>query len=402
MGSRAAWRVWRDAAVSRPRIVFATIAAGGGHVTLARAMAEAVEVAAPGAFDLEVSDFMLDLGLAAPDTHHKAQWRWMLAHPWSARWGQRIIDAFPGATRWVLRRAFDGVARAAAERYADDPPALIVANHGFLAFALTRSRRRYGLQAPVVVFVAEVADASALWSEPEAERLFVATDEVRRHLVRLGVDAASIEVVGWPVRQAFLHAPSQTEARARLGLEDRFTCLLTFGGEGMGGRPADLVAALGSLAERPQLVVIAGRNEALAHALRSRAGPNMVVRGFVADMADHIAAADVVVGKAGPSSVMEAVAVGRPMLITACAGLNEVRLLGYAASRGLGRAALRAADLADHVTALMNAHDPPSSAAGLVRGAAEIRAGTARVGRCLVAAATGARSSAVTEKVSQP
>jgi UDP-N-acetylglucosamine:LPS N-acetylglucosamine transferase len=368
--------------------VFATLAAGGGHVTLARAMAEAVDVAAPGAFDLEVSDLMLDLGFETLDARHKAQWRRMLAHPWSARWGQRIIDAFPGGTRRVLRRAFDGVARAAAERYADDLPALIVANHGFLAFALTRSRLRYGLRVPVVVVVAEMADASALWAEPEAERLIVATDEVRRHLVRLGVAAARIEVLGWPVRQAFLHAPPQAEARARLGLEDRFTCLLTFGGEGMGGQPEDLVAALGSLAERPQVVVIAGRNEELARALRGRAGPNVVVRGFVTDMAEHIAAADVVVGKAGPSSVMEAVAVGRPMLVTACAGLNEVRLLRYAASRGLGRAVLRTGALVDQVAAMMTSHAPPSSSARLAQAAAEARAGTARVGQALVTAAT--------------
>lgn len=352
-------------------------------------MAEAVEVAAPGAFDLEINDLMLDLGFEAVDARHKAQWRWMLAHPWSARWGQRILDAFPSTTRWVLRRALDGVARAAAERFADDPPALIVANHGFLAFALTRSRRRYGLRAPVVVVVAEVADASALWAEPAAERIVVATDEARRHLIRLGVGAARIEVLGWPVRQAFLHTRSRSEARARLGLEDRFTCLLTFGGEGRGGRPGDLVDALASLAEPPQVVVVTGRNEGLARALRSRAEPHVVVRGFVDEMADHLAAADVVIGKAGPSSVMEAVAVGRPMWITACAGLNEVRLLRYAVVRGLARSAPRTGDLAGHVAEMMAGRATPSSDDRLARGAAEVRAGTARLAEALVAAAMG-------------
>lgn len=378
--------------MSRPRIVFATIAAGGGHVTLARAMAEAVEVAAPGAFDLEISDLVLDLGFEALDARHKAQWRWMLTRPWSARWGQRLLDAFPGGTRRVLRRAFDGVARAAAERFADDPPALIVANHGFLAFALTRSRRRYGLRSPVIVFVAEVADASSLWAEPEAERLIVATDEARRHLTRLGVDAARVEVVGWPVRQAFLHALPQPEARARLGLEDRFTCLLTFGGEGRGGRPGDLVDGLASLAEPPQVVVVTGRNEGLARALRSRAEPHVVVRGFVDEMADHLAAADVVIGKAGPSSVMEAVAVGRPMVVTGCAGLNEVRLLRYAAERGLARAALRTDEVACRVADMIAGLGAPAPNDRLAPAAAEVRAGTARVARALVAAAGHGRA----------
>ena len=46
----------------RPTILFATIAAGGGHVAGAWAMAESVERHYPGRFELRVSDYMKDLG----------------------------------------------------------------------------------------------------------------------------------------------------------------------------------------------------------------------------------------------------------------------------------------------------------------------------------------------------
>lgn len=318
------------------RILFATVAAGGGHVAPAHAMAEALEDAAPGAFETRVSDMILDLGLARFDARHKAQWRWMLAHPWSARWGQRAIDAAPALTRAVLRRALDAVARAAAERFAADPPDLIVANHGFLAFALARARTRYGLRPSVIVQVTEPVDANALWAEPLVERFVVASAAAGAKLARLGVPKARVDVVGYPVRRAFLRPPERAAARDRLGLRDRFTCLLLLGGEGVGGRPQAIVRALRSLPNPPQIEVIAGRNPALAANLTATFGGDAVVRGFVDDMATHLAAADVVVGKPGGATFMEVAAVGRPLLVPGVAGLNEVRALRFLERHGLG------------------------------------------------------------------
>jgi UDP-N-acetylglucosamine:LPS N-acetylglucosamine transferase len=322
--------------VNRPRIVFATIAAGGGHVTPAHAMAEAVALVAPEAFEITVTDLMHDLGWRELDRRHKEQWRWMLAHPWTIRVGQRVIDAVPRLTRAILRRSLDAFARAAAEHFIETGPALIVANHGFLAVALTRARRRYGLRAPVLIFTTELFDANALWAEPGAERYAAPSPEARDDLVRLGVDAARIDVVGYPVRQAFLRPRPKAAARAALGLDDRFTCLVTLGGEGVAGDAVRVAETLLAMQFPPQVVVLAGRNAALAHMLRTRPRAGLVIRDFVDSVADHVAAADVVIGKAGPNSVLEAVAVGRPVVVTRSAGLNEDRVLRFLEANGLG------------------------------------------------------------------
>jgi UDP-N-acetylglucosamine:LPS N-acetylglucosamine transferase len=374
--------------VTRPRIVFATIAAGGGHVAPAQAMAEAVAAAAPGEFDVTVSDFMHELGFVAEDARHKAQWRWMLAHPWSARWGQRVIDAVPAVTRAVLRRAFDEVARSAADRFVDDPPALIVANHGFLAYALTRSRRRYGLATPVRVLTTEPVDASALWAESDAERFMAPSREARDDLVRLGVASERIHVVGYPVRQAFLGPPSKQEARTRLGLSDRFTCLVASGGEGVGGGSRAVVDALAAMPRTPQVVVVAGRNAALADELRARGDPDLVVRGFVDDMATYVAACDVVVGKAGAASIMEAIAVGRPTLVPSFAGLNESRTLHFLERNGFGHDARRRGALASQVGAYQSGPTALDGVAARCR-ALDLAGMTGRMGSYLVAAARG-------------
>jgi UDP-N-acetylglucosamine:LPS N-acetylglucosamine transferase len=374
--------------MSRPRIVFATIAAGGGHVATARAMAQGVEALAPGTYELPVTDLVHDLGLVAWDARHKARWRWMLAHPWSARWGQRVIDAVPTVTRAVLRRALDGVAMAAADRFRADPPALIVANHGFLAFALARARRRYGLDAATVVFATEPLDASALWAEPWADRFLAPSRRTAADLVRLGVPANRVDVVGYPVQQAFLQPPSRAAARAELGLEDRFTCLVTLGGEGMAERAHEVVKTLLHARNRPQVIVVTGHNRTLARDLRDLAAPNLVVRDFVDDMVRYLAACDVVVGKVGPASVLETLAVGRPIIATSHAGLNEVALLRFLTERGLGHVAPTAQALRDRLADYASSPQARADVEEACR-ALDIAGMTERVARFVVALARG-------------
>ena len=130
----------------RPTILFATIAAGGGHVATARAMAEAVEHHYPGRFELRVSDYMKDLGIAGLDRFHKDSWRRALRYPILARVGQRVIDAFPRLTIAVQRRILRGFARAAAADLGEDPPLLIVSNHGLITTGLAEAKRLYGLE----------------------------------------------------------------------------------------------------------------------------------------------------------------------------------------------------------------------------------------------------------------
>ena len=120
------------ASAGRPTILFATIAAGGGHVATARAMAEAIERYYPGRFELRVSDYMKDVGFTAFDRQHKQSWRRALRYPVLARTGQRVIDTFPRPYMTFQRRILRGFAHTAADDLNTDPPQLVVSNHGLI------------------------------------------------------------------------------------------------------------------------------------------------------------------------------------------------------------------------------------------------------------------------------
>ena len=322
----------------RPKILFATISAGGGHVATARAMAEAIERSYPGEFELRVSDYMKEVGVTGLDRRHKDSWRRALRYPFLARAGQRLIDTFPRPAIAAQRRILRSFARAAAGDLNQSPPRLVVSNHGLVTTGLAEAKRLYGLQTPVLTFATEPHNISAYWAEPRADHIVVPSEEVRRDLLRLGVPAKKLEVVGYPVRQSFLYPPPKKEARESLGLANRFTCLVAFGGEGVGGNQRCLVETLLNSDVSPQVIAATGRNEALARGLRKLpAGEKRLrVLGFVEDVAPYLAAADVFVGKAGPASVYESLAVGRPALLTGYAGLNERGVLRFVLREGLG------------------------------------------------------------------
>ena len=318
-----------------PSILFATIAAGGSHVSTATAMSEAVERHYPGQFELSVREPMRDYGFEELDRNHKESWRRALRHPWSIVWGQLLIDAFPRLTASFHRRFLRDFARRAAQELAANPPDLVVVNHGWLMTAFTLAQRRFGLDVPVITFETSTLNANALWAEPEAERVIVASPESKRRLARFGVPESRIDIVGYPVRQSFLRAPPRREARAELGLEDQFTCLVSLGGEGVGGAPERVTRALLKL-DDVQVVVVAGRNEELRRRLAAFGHPRLTVVGFVEEMASYLAASDVVLGKTGPATVFETIAVGRPLLCPMRSGTVENKMSELLEAHGLG------------------------------------------------------------------
>ena len=326
-------------------LLLATIAAGGGHVASARAMAQALERLYPAQVEVRISDFMQEVGATSFDQRHKAMWRWALRYPQSARLGQRAIDAVPHLAMRVQRHLLMTFARLAAAHLTLAPVDLIVSNHGLVTTGLALAKRHHGLDLPVLTFATEPHGISAYWADPWADHVLVPSEATRQRLARMGVPASKLEVVGYPVQHTFLEAKGKAEARRSLGLEDRFTCVVSLGGEGVTARPTALVEALRAESPPPQLVVICGRNEALKDALLAMAVPGLRVEGYVDGMADYIAASDVVVGKAGPASVYEALAVGRPVLVTGYAGLNERGVVAFLEQRSLGRFVRDASEL---------------------------------------------------------
>ncbi|MCA1557252.1 MAG: glycosyltransferase, partial [Acidobacteria bacterium] len=165
-------------------------------------------------------------------------------------------------------------------------------------------------------------DVHAMWLCHHYEQYFVALDETREHMIRLGVPAQKLTVTGIPIDPVFSVEKDKREMRRKHGLrEDGWTILVSAGGFGVG--PIEhLFQSLLELKHEAQAVVICGRNEELrarmehlAANLPGDARVKIKPIGYTTGMDEYMAASDIVLGKPGGLTTSEALARGLVMVI---------------------------------------------------------------------------------------
>ncbi|MEO8423014.1 MAG: undecaprenyldiphospho-muramoylpentapeptide beta-N-acetylglucosaminyltransferase [Actinomycetota bacterium] len=154
-----------------------------------------------------------------------------------------------------------------------------------------------------------------------ASAIGIAFDDVRG---RIRGDAR-IETTGYPVRQAILDVPEHrdelvVEACSLLGLDPaRRTVMVTGGSQGALHLDQVVAAALPAFAERVglQLLVLAGpgREAELADAAERAGAARVVVLPFLDRMELGYAAADLVVSRAGATTLAELAVCGLPSVL---------------------------------------------------------------------------------------
>jgi 1,2-diacylglycerol 3-beta-galactosyltransferase len=224
-------------------------------------------------------------------------------------------------------------------------PATVVSFHPLLNHATARVLGDLpGPRVPLVTVITDLVDVHASWLCADADAVVTASAAGLDRCRRAGIPEDRCTDLGLPVGPSFAAPPLDAEGRRALrrglGLRpDRVTVLLTGGGEGSGGLRARATALAQS--EAPvQLVVITGRNARLRARLervRARPPASLLSLGFVDNMADWMRAADLVVTKAGPGTIAEAIACGVPLLLTSHLPGQERGNVDHVVATGTGR-----------------------------------------------------------------
>lgn len=152
------------------------------------------------------------------------------------------------------------------------------------------------------------------WLHPATDLFFVASREVGEDIASRGVPWERIAVSGIPIHERFSEPLDQAACRVELGLESKFTVMLT----PAAGTPSDLKDITSALVSSGiQVVAVTGNNNRLRRRLQSvqRRHPQAHVLGYVREMNRVMRASDVLVGKAGGLTVSESLAMGLPLII---------------------------------------------------------------------------------------
>jgi UDP-N-acetylglucosamine:LPS N-acetylglucosamine transferase len=174
---------------------------------------------------------------------------------------------------------------------------------------------------PFVTLITDIADFPPhFWIEPAENQYVICGSEKAAQQARaIGKDAAHIfETSGMILRPDF-YLPDESDPlalRSQLGLQTNLaTGMLLFGGFGSQVM-LQIVERLNTAKLPLQLIVICGKNEKLAEALRSRKWdiPLHIV-GFTKEVHRLMYAADFLIGKPGPGSVAEAMMRKLPVIL---------------------------------------------------------------------------------------
>jgi 1,2-diacylglycerol 3-beta-galactosyltransferase len=149
---------------------------------------------------------------------------------------------------------------------------------------------------------------------------------------------------------------SKEELQRKLGLEPgKPVVLLVGGGEGSGG----LRSAVNTISQAHlpvQLLIITGRNKRLYVQLqRSRSSLHVPAKvfGFVHNMPEMMRAADVIVTKAGPGTICEALACGLPIILSGYVPGQEEGNVTYVLQNNVGTLAYDSIELVDALRRLL-------------------------------------------------
>ena len=210
----------------------------------------------------------------------------------------------PGEARAILR---------------DFRPDVVIGTGGYASFPMVKAAAKAGI--PTAVHESNmVPGLTTEMLEPFAGRIMVGFEECRRHYKH----PDRVRVTGTPVRGDFFSMTKQ-EAKKTLGVDDGRPLIVSFwgslGAAGMNRQMADFLA-LEAAKEPFHHIHGAGKSGyPMVRQLLAEKGvdlerhPSLQVREYIYDMAPVMRAADLVLCRAGASTISELTALGVPALI---------------------------------------------------------------------------------------
>lgn len=348
---------------------------GGGHRASAEALGQALQDQYPGRVDVNIMDIWTEHG-KFPFNKSVPVYRFLAKRPllWRAFYSYGLFPPTKLFTELDSQRLCYKNFKQAIE--AADPD-FVVSVHPLcqlmpisIVKEMNRLRAPSKPRIPFVTVVTDLGSAHSCWFDRRADAVYVPSEEVRAIALRNHIPASRILMKGLPIRPAFWR-PSvlpRSAIRRSLGIpQDSKTVLLMGGGDGVGGLgsiASEITNKLRALKFKSNLIVVCGKNKKIQEELTQKlvvspnapvntkssaaqgtAGPSsmshiriinritaacrgdqvlnsnnnnvgVIVKGFVHNVDELMTASDLLVTKAGPGTIAEAMTRGLPMILS--------------------------------------------------------------------------------------
>jgi processive 1,2-diacylglycerol beta-glucosyltransferase len=327
------------------RVLILTASYGSGHNAAARSLAAAFEGAG---VTVTLVDHFRDLVHPAFEQATRALYYWMLRRApavWGAAYalGDRMTSDSAltlGVTRLGLGRLHRLLERQA--------PDAVVTVHATPAVAIATLVAR-GVKVPPHTTVVTDFVAHNQWIAAQVDRYCVAADEVKHEFIARGIPPERIVVTGVPIRPEFAVPVDRAAARAAFGLATPVPVVLAMAGAlgRLGGRLPEVARAFARVSLPFQGIILVGLDRRLEASIRRLThGTRLRTLGYVPEMHRLLAAADLLVTKAGGMTLAEAMAGEVPLVLFGSLPGQERRNERFASRCGIALTARSGPELA--------------------------------------------------------
>jgi 1,2-diacylglycerol 3-beta-galactosyltransferase len=295
------------------RILFLSSDTGGGHRSTAQAVMDALERQAPARYEFALID-VLQTYAPRPFDRLPRHYPKLVRYPKLWGLGYHLSDGSRRAQsvyRVIWPYIQPAVQRLLNEQNAD----MYVSVHPLLNTPILQALGER--HPPFITIVSDLVSTHAFWYDRRVDLCLVPTEIAMRRALRAGISLRQVRVTGLPVAMEYCQSSwDKSSLREELGWpRNRPMVLIVGGGEGMGPL-FETAEAIDQSGSQLALAVVAGRNQALARRLRSRRWVSEAfVYGFERRLSKMMRAVDLLVTKAGPSTITEALNARLPMVI---------------------------------------------------------------------------------------
>jgi 1,2-diacylglycerol 3-beta-galactosyltransferase len=293
--------------------------AGGGHRSAANALCEvARREERPWGLQMMNLQELLDemdvfrklTGLRLQDIYnHLLRRGWTLGSP-------ALMKGMHGVIRLLHAKQVELLA----DYWTDKRPDLVVSFIPNFNRAIFQAMQHVMPGVPLVTILTDMADYPPhFWIERQPQCFICGTDRAYQQALDLGNAKNRLFRTSGMILNPRYYEPVEVDRgpdRAALGLDpNRPTALMMFGGEGSAAM-LDIARSLDAGGLDVQIIAICGKSKKLEDAMRAMPRKiAMHVEGFTREVPRFMRLADFFIGKPGPGSISEAVAMGLPVII---------------------------------------------------------------------------------------
>ena len=318
--------------VTKPTILILIANYGGGHLNLAKALNDALEVRYHVVI-VDPQSKMLEHLYSFLSRRFMTLLAWQFVctdNAIASKWLQRLHALL---NREHILHVLEQV-----------QPQLLITTHAMVSYVAARANEQRKVPVPLIFQLTDLERVHMTWFvERHATAYLAPTREIFAQALEQNIAQERLYLTGRPIRRQFIETDGDEKAATltSLGFDPAgFTIFLQGGAKGSAcvDRFIKNVQATGM---RVQIILAAGNNKRMAE--RYAGDESIRVIPFTEHIAPYMVAADIIVGKAGASFITEAFMLEKPFLVTTVIPSQEGPSLQFIERYNLGWICLTAA-----------------------------------------------------------